>query len=154
MPKYYNPVVGFSVRSKCMTFKPKFGTAPSGTQKPLPQTDWKNRPFLTLKAKTGDEETLLVAFLSEREGKFGMYFSGKELILGDDGKSQKGPDGKTMKTDAVFFFDPKNKKLKMSLNGESTELAVLKDSSKFEGSFFGKSEDGATQYFLDAPKKK
>ena len=138
-----------------MTFKAKF-TSPSATAKPAANPAWKkkDRPFMVLKYKgEGDEEATLMAFLSENEGKFGTYFSGKELVLDDEGKPQKDGEGKTMKTETTYFFDVKTLKLKAKVGAETTVIAELKASTKWEGSFFGKSEDGV-QLFLDKPKAK
>lgn len=138
-----------------MSFKPKF-TAPSATAKPAANPAWKkkDRPFMVLKYKgEGDESPTLMAFLNENEGKFGTYFSGKELVLDDDGKPQKDGEGKTMKTDTTYFFDVKTMKLKAKVGTDTAVVAELKASTKFEGSFFGKNEDGV-QFYLDKPKAK
>jgi hypothetical protein len=137
-----------------MSFKPKF-TAPSASAKPQGNPAWKkDRPFMVLKYKgADDEEATLMAFLNENEGKFGTYFSGKELLLDDDGKPKKDAAGKTMKTETTYFFDAKSLKLKAKIGTETTVVAELKASTKFEGSFFGKNEDGV-QFYLDLPKKK
>jgi hypothetical protein len=96
---------------------------------------------------------MLMAFLSEREGKFGNYFSGKELVLGDDGKVQKGADGKNETTETTYFFDVKGMKLKAKTGDETVIVCEVKASSKFEGSYYGKDEEG-NNFYLDSPRKK
>lgn len=138
-----------------MSFKPKF-TTPSAAAKPQANPAWqkKGRPFLVLKYKgEGDEQATLMAFLSENEGKYGSYFSGKELVLDDEGKPTKNAEGKTAKTDTTYFFDAKTLKLKAKIGTDTTVVAELKPSIKNDGSFFGKNEDNVN-FYLDKPKAK
>jgi len=138
-----------------MSFKPKFTGKPTApAQAADNKAKWKDRPFLVLKYKSeGDEGPTLMAFMSENEGKFGVYFSGAELVLDDDGKPTKGADGKTKKTETKYFFDVKSGKLKAKVGDETTVICELKASSKFEGSFYGANEDGV-KFYLDKPKAK
>ena len=134
------------------SFKPKF-TAKSTAAAPK-SGGFKNKPFMVLKFKGAEDESpTIMAFMSENEGKFGKYFSGKELVLDDDGKVAKDAEGKSKKTDTTYYFDAKTLKLTAKCGEEKTVIAVLKASTKFEGSFFGKSEDGV-QFYLDKPKGK
>lgn len=136
-------------------FKPKFSGTNSATNSPS-KGNWvkKDRPFLTLRVKAeGEEKATLMAFVSEREGKFGKYFSGKELLLGDDGKTQKGADGKTMTTDTMYFFDTKSLKLKAKTGEETIEICSMKASDKFPGCFYGHDAD-KNSFYLDAPRPK
>lgn len=136
-----------------MSFKPKFTGKPT-TSKPTSNATWKNRPFLILKYKgSEDEQPTLMAFLSEKDGKYGKYFSGVELVLGDDGKPTVGADGKKVTTGTSYFFDPRTMKLTAKTGDEKIEIAQLKASSKFEGSFFGRNEE-EVQFYVDKPKAK
>jgi len=136
-----------------MSFKPKF-TAPSAAAKPQSnQKQWADKPFFLLKCKDSEGNSTLMAFMREEEGQFGTYLAGKELIIGEDGKSAKDKDGKTATTGNRFYFDIKSLKLKMKVGDETTVIAELKVSDKFPGSFYGKDEEG-NQFYIDQPRKK